>query len=350
MAYIHSLARALPEFSIQQNQIQEFARSVFEGSNLDLNRLLPVFKNSIIEKRPVLKDMEWYSKSKSFKEKNQEFLENSLILGKLACERAILKANLSPKDIDGFIVVTSSGFVTPTLDARLIDILNLREDILRMPLTGLGCAGGAYGLARANDLSKIYPDKNILVLAVETCTLTFRPDDKRKANLIALSLFSDGACALVLNSKPKANSIQLLGSHSYKWKNSLNVMGWDVEQDGLQVIFDKSIPSLINKNYLEIFSNFINLFKLNNDDIIHFLYHPGGKKVLDAFKSALNIEEEKLSYSTTILKNHGNMSSPTVLFVIDEFIESKNFQSGEKGIIGAMGPGFTSESLLFETT
>lgn len=350
MAYIHSLARALPDFSIQQSQIQEFAKTIFAGSNLDLNRLLPVFKNASIENRPVLKDIEWYSKSKSFKEKNQEFLENSLNLGKLACERAIFKANLKPKDIDGFIVVTSSGFVTPTLDARLIDSLDLRENILRMPLTGLGCAGGAYGLARALELCKLYPEKNILLLAVETCTLTFRPDDKRKANLIALSLFSDGAAALVFNSKPKANSIQLLGSQSFKWKDSLNVMGWDVEQDGLQVIFDKSIPSLIHKNYPEIFSNFLVNNKLKNSDIKHFLYHPGGKKVLEAFQNALKIEDEKLIYSSSILRKYGNMSSPTVLFVIDEFIESQNFQSGDKGIIGAMGPGFTSESVLFETS
>lgn len=350
MAYIQSIARSLPESRLKQSQIKEFASTLFANSDLQLGRLLPVFENSTIKSRPILKDFQWYSQSRSFKEKNSSFLESALELGKTACLSVLSQSGLSKDEIGGFIVVTSSGFVTPTLDARLVDELDLNEDILRVPLTGLGCAGGAYGLARANEFANLYPGKNILLLAVETCSLTFRPADKKKANLVALSLFSDGASAVVLSSQKKENSISIEGSHSFKWKNSLDVMGWDVEDDGLQVIFDKSIPSIINKNYLEVFNKFLNKFNLSKNDLIHYLYHPGGKKVLDAFSESLEKPRDTFGYSAKILSEYGNMSSPTVLFVIDEFIKQKQFSPNERGIIGAMGPGFSSESLLFSTT
>ena len=194
------------------------------------------------------------------------------------------------------------------------------------------------------------PDKNILLIAVETCTLTFRPSDKRKANLIALSLFADGAAGVIISSKMKKQSISISGSLSYKWKDSLSVMGWDVEADGLQVIFDKSIPKIILEDYNRIYHLFLKKFGLNHSEMKHFLFHPGGKKVLNAFSESLQIGEDKLYYSNTILENYGNMSSPTVLFVIDEFLKQSHFQPSEKGIIGAMGPGFTSENLFFKTT
>jgi alkylresorcinol/alkylpyrone synthase len=350
MAYIQSTARSVPSNRLPQTQIKEFASAVFADSDLQLDRLLPVFENSTIQSRPILKDFSWYSQTRSFQEKNTCFLESALELGKSACLSVLRECGLSPQEIDGFLVVTSSGFVTPTLDARLIDELNMREDILRIPLTGLGCAGGAYGLARANELATLYPEKIFLLLAVETCSLTFRPADKRKANLVALSLFSDGASAVVLSSQKKEQSLFLKGSHSFKWKHSLDVMGWDVEADGLQVIFDKSIPTLIRKNYKDVFQKFLDRFKLPKEDLVHFLYHPGGKKVLDAFSESLGKSEETFQYSAKILREYGNMSSPTVLFVIDEFLNQKKFEKDEHGIIGAMGPGFSSESILFSTT
>ncbi len=350
MAYIQSIARSVPKNSLAQTQIKEFATSIFANSDLQLNRLLPVFENSTIQSRPILKDFSWYSQTRSFQEKNSCFLESALELGRSACVSVLQNAGLSTKDIDGFLVVTSSGFVTPTLDARLIDELDMKEDILRFPLTGLGCAGGAYGLARANELSTVYPEKIFLLLAVETCSLTFRPADKRKANLVALSLFSDGASAAILSAQKKENSIFLKGSHSFKWKQSLDVMGWDVEADGLQVIFDKSIPTLIRKNYKDVLQKFLNQFNLSQKDLIHFLYHPGGKKVLDAFSESLGKPEETFEYSAKILREFGNMSSPTVLFVIEEFLNQNKFEKDELGIIGAMGPGFSSESILFSTT
>jgi len=348
MSYIHSVAKAIPN-KLSQKQIQNYAKEIFSNSNLPLDRLLTVFENAQIEYRPVLEKLEWYSTSHSFVEKNELFLKHALELGSLACEEALKKCSLHPSEIDAFLVITSSGFVTPTLDARLIDILGLREDVIRLPFTGLGCAGGVFGLARARELSLVYPNWKILVLAVETCTITFRPSDKSKTNLIAFSLFSDGASALVISNQPKKNTIQLLHHKTFKFPNSLRIMGWDVEADGLQVVFDRSIPSIINSDFIKYYKLFYQSFS-SDIHFKHYLFHPGGKKVLEAFENILGLSEKNFFYSYKVLKEYGNLSSPTVYFVIEEFLNSRDFLEGEYGLTVAMGPGFSCEFLLFQTT
>ncbi|MCB1157119.1 MAG: type III polyketide synthase [Leptospiraceae bacterium] len=350
MAFIHSIASSVPAQILKQEEIKNFSSRVFDPGNRLYPGLIKVFDTAQIENRPVLENLNWYETGHSFKEKNELFLSHALSLAQLAGEKALQEASLKPEEIEILLVVTSSGFVTPSLDARLMDLLGLKEDCIRLPITGLGCAGGAYGLSRARDFAKAYPGKKILLIAVETCTLTFRPGDKRKANYIALSLFSDGAAATIISSEPKINSIELQSSYSYKWRDSLNVMGWDVEDDGLQVIFDKSIPFLIMENYGEIMDAFFNREKLSFSDIQHFLFHPGGAKVIDAFSSVLKIERERFYYTIEILRKYGNMSSPTLLFVIEEFLKDGKFSKGEEGLMTAMGPGFSCEALLFKTS
>ncbi len=350
MSIIQSIRHSVPTNRVSQFVVRDFAKNLFSGSSLNIDRLLPVFENTSIESRPVLMDLEWYGETKTFQEKNALFVEHSLNLAKSACEDAIRDSGYSKSEIGAIIVVSTSGFVTPGLDARLIDLLGLSDDIIRIPLVGLGCAGGVYGLARARELSFVYPDINILLVAVETCTLTFRPADKRKANLIALSLFSDGASALVISNRFKKNSIRLLRGHSKKYPNSLNIMGWDIEQDGLQVVFDRSIPSLILQDFAKVFHHFVNICNLQQKDIKHYLFHPGGKKVLDAFEESLQITQKDLHYSHDVLRNFGNVSSPTVYFVIEEFLKYSKISEVDKGIMAAMGPGFSAELMLFETT
>jgi alkylresorcinol/alkylpyrone synthase len=347
MPFIHSIFHSVPETIISQDSVKQLARELFNDSGIDIDRLMPIFRNAKIDSRPICMPVEWYSRKKSFKEKNEEFLKHSLILAKESALGAIAKAGITKEDVGALIVVTSSGFVTPTLDARLMDLLELPLSIIRLPLVGLGCAGGASGLSRAREIANAYPDKYVLLIAVETCTITFRPGDKRKANLVALSLFSDGATSVVISAKEKKRSIKLTSSSSFKWKDSLDVMGWDIEEDGLQVVFDKSIPDLIHANYKEVYDSFVSKSKLK---ILHHLYHPGGKKVIDAISSSLNIPLEKLRYSEEVLRKFGNISSPTVLIVIEEFLQEGSFNSNEFGTIAALGPGFSSEILIFETT
>ena len=350
MSYIHSVAREVPAQTVKQEDVREFAKSIFKNSDLDIDKYLPVFENSKIKSRPVLKDISWYGETKSFKEKNELFVMHATEMAEKSARLSIEKANLLPSEIDIIIVVTSSGFVTPTLDAKLIDLLGLSTDVKRIPIIGLGCAGGANSIGRAGELSKLYPDKNILVITVETCTLTFRPADKRKSNLIALSLFSDGSSSMIVSGREKKDSIQIKTNASRKWRNSLDVMGWEIEMDGLQVVFDKSIPGLITKNFLEFYMKFLGENKIQKEKVKHHLFHPGGAKVIEAFANALTIGQENFYYSMKILQEYGNISSPTIFFVIEDFLKDQNFTGGELGLFSAMGPGFSSDLILFETT
>jgi alkylresorcinol/alkylpyrone synthase len=348
--YINSIATSTPETFIDQETVKDLAKSLFENTELDIEKYLPIFENTHITRRPILMPIEYYSKDKTFVEKNNLFYETALQLSKQAIQAVLAKSNIEASEIGIFILVTSSGFVTPTLDAALIDIIGLPTDCIRVPLTGLGCAGGAYSIARGREFAQIYPEKKILILTVETCSLTFRPSDKRKANLVALSLFSDGASAMIVSGQKVENSIRVLSSKSRKWRNSLNVMGWEVADDGLQVIFDKSIPLLIQRNFRAFYDLFIQEVKLDHKTIEHFLFHPGGMKVIEAFSESLQIDIEKFQYSYSVLKNFGNLSSPTIFFVINEFLNEKKFHPNEKGIFCAMGPGFSCELSHFETT
>jgi|JI9StandDraft_2_1071091.scaffolds.fasta_scaffold04460_5 alkylresorcinol/alkylpyrone synthase len=350
MSYIHSVAREVPVSTVKQEEVREFAKTIFKNSNLDVDKYLPVFENSKIKSRPVLMDISWYGETKSFKEKNELFVVHATAMAEKSARLAIEKAGMLPSDIDIIIVVTSSGFVTPTLDASLIDLLGLSTDVKRVPIIGLGCAGGANSIARAGELSQLYPNKNILVITVETCTLTFRPADKRKSNLIALSLFSDGSSSMVVSGKKKEKSIQIKTNASRKWRNSLDVMGWEIEMDGLQVVFDKSIPGLITKNFRDFYMKFLKENNVEKDQIKHHLFHPGGAKVIEAFANSLEISEDNFYYSMKVLQEFGNISSPTIFFVIEEFLKGQNFSSGELGLFSAMGPGFSSDIILFTTT
>jgi alkylresorcinol/alkylpyrone synthase len=350
MTYIHSIATYNPPNRVTQEQVKELGQEVFGEYADDFARYHTVFENTQISSRTIVKTVDWYHQVRTFTERNSEFYTISLQMSVKSANLALERANLQPSDIDILILVTSSGFVTPTLDASIIEVLGLNNDILRIPFTGLGCAGGVYGLSRATELSLLYPDKNILFIAVETCTLTFRPNDKTKANIIALSLFGDGSAALVLSGRKFSNSICLKHPFSYKWKDSLSIMGWKVNDDGLQVVFDKSIPELISKDFKAIYQLFLEKYSLKDGELSHLLFHPGGAKVLKAFESVLERTPDSFTYSWNILKAYGNMSSPTVLYVIQDFIEKKNFLSDEKGLLCAMGPGFSTELLSFETT
>jgi alkylresorcinol/alkylpyrone synthase len=350
MGYIHSISTSIPTTFVEQADVENLAIELFSGTELDIQKYLPIFQNTLINKRPILMPIEYYSKDKTFKEKNDLFVETAFELSKSAILNVLEKSNTQPEEIAAFFLITSSGFVTPTLDARLIDAVSLSTDCIRIPLVGLGCAGGCYGLARANEFTKLYPNKKILLVAVETCTLTFRPSDKRKANLVALSLFSDGASALLLSSEKKEESIEIFNSKSRKWRNTLDIMGWEVAEDGLQVIFDRSIPYLIKKNYLDFYKNFLNENSLENASIKHFLFHPGGAKVLQAFEEVLERDSSYFFHSYEILKNFGNLSSPTIYFVIENFLKEKKFTPNELGVFSAMGPGFSGELSYFKTS
>jgi alkylresorcinol/alkylpyrone synthase len=347
---ILSVGTALPEHRIEQHNIREFARILFASSFRDIDRLVTIFENSQIKTRAFCTDLSWFQSPKSFAEKNDLYVQHASSLSEAAAREALVKANLEPSQIDAIIFVSTTGLATPSLDTVLIKHLGLSQHVARMPLWGLGCAGGAAGLARASEYARAFPGKRVLLVAVELCSLTFQHNDHSKSNLVATSLFADGAAAVIVSTEGNSSNPELLGSYSTLIPDSEDVMGWDIVDSGLKVRFAKSVPDLV-RNLMR--QNLCEAAKANNiklEQIQHFVTHPGGIKVLQAYQEALLLEPEALNDAREILETCGNMSSVSVLFVLEKFMQRiSSVNAGEYGAISAMGPGFSAEHVIFRT-
>ena len=352
MPKILSVETEIPPVKITQDEAAEFAKQLFSSSFRDISRLINVFQNGEIESRYFVKDLEWFSKDHSFQEKNDAFIQHAVELGTKAVKKSLSHHQLTLDDIDAIITISTSGLSTPSLEARIMNQLPFSPHVKRIPIWGLGCAGGASGLSRAHEYCLAFPKANVLVLSIELCSLTFQHGDRSKSNLIGTSLFADGvACALVCGDESlaiKDNSDPLpsiIATQSTLLEDSLDVMGWEVKENGLYVVFSKDIPTLV-KNWLRPnVEEFIQGHDVRLDDIKHFVAHPGGKKVIEAYRDALGMTDSMTSESMKVLKEFGNMSSVTILYVLKEFME-KGCERGDIGLATALGPGFSSELLL----
>ncbi len=341
--YINSLATATPDNIIYQNQVLPAATDHFSNENPTFKRLMKVYINSSIETRFSSVPLDWYTKKHSFSERNSLYLKYGLDLLEKVSIDAIQKANLKIEDIDGIVTVSSSGIATPSLDALLIERLKLKRNTIRMPIFGLGCVGGVIGLARASNIALANEGKNILFVVLELCGLTFRHNDFSKSNIVATALFADGAAASILSTNKTDKT--LIASGEYTWENSLDIMGWDVKDDGLAVVFSKDIPTLVRKNFKNALLDFLNSHNLALSDINNFVCHPGGIKVIEALEEVFGLENGDLDISRDILKNFGNMSAATVLFVLE-----KTFSKNKKGnyLVTSLGPGFTAGFIIIK--
>lgn len=357
MPKILSVSTVLPPFEVKQQEAVDLTRSLFSRKYKDIERLLNVFQNGDIEKRDVCMPLEWYGQEHDFKERNDLYIKHAINLGVEAIQTCLqntetLQEAVDPSEIDAIIFVSSTGISTPSIEARIMNRISFRDDVKRVPLWGLGCAGGAAGISRAYEYCKAFPKENVLVLSIELCSLTFQKDDYSKSNLVGVSLFSDGvACALISGDQSEITVHSpvpsIIGTTSKLMPDSEDVMGWDIKNNGLYVVFSKSIPSIIT-NWLGPFVHeFLSSYGVSKDDITHFVAHPGGKKVLTAYEEALGFDSTMTTISRDVLRNHGNMSSPTVLYVLKQFMASKP-EAGEYGIMAALGPGFCGELLLLQ--
>ncbi|WP_416826687.1 type III polyketide synthase [Ectobacillus polymachus] len=358
MSKIVSVGICPPPHVCTQQSIERFVSHLFEGSFKDLNRLLNVFTNGQIEKRHFAKGLEWFQEEHSFEERNATYIDCAVSLGIEAIQNCLqserfLKEAVPMKEINAFFFVSSTGFATPTIDAKIMNALPFSSHTKRIPIWGLGCAGGAAGLSRAFEYCQAFPKEKVIVLAVELCSLTFQRNDRSKSNLIGTSLFADGvACVLIAGDEASIpSSLSVLpvfrGSQSTLMKESEKVMGWDIRNNGLNVIFSKDIPTII-RNWLR--PNVIHFLRekgIELSDISHFIAHPGGKKVLDVYEESLEMNKEQTRISFDVLKEYGNMSSATLLYVLEKYLLQVN-KPGQTDLLAALGPGFSSELLLVE--
>jgi alkylresorcinol/alkylpyrone synthase len=339
-----ALATALPAHVLGQPEVTVRARHLFaERAGASLDRLMPVFANAGIERRYSTVPIEWYEQPHSWAERNRIYLENGLDLLERAARDALALAALKPEEVDAVVVASTTGVATPSFDARLIDRLGLKHQVRRLPIFGLGCAGGVIGLARAGDLARAAPDSNVLFLVIELCALHFRKNDTSKSNVVATALFGDGAAAAVLSCRGDGPALGPAGEHT--WPQSLDIMGWDVTEDGLKALFSRDIPALVRGQMRQVASEFLARHGLVFENIRHFICHPGGAKVLTALEEAFRLSKGALAEARGVLRDYGNMSAATVMFVLERML-----RQGVTGrmLVTALGPGFSAGFQLLE--
>ncbi len=312
----------------------------------DIDRLAPIFENVQVDNRNFCVPLEWFSEDHTFPEKNALYVENALELSEKSARRAMDKAGVEAGEIGAIFFFSTTGIATPSLDSKLIFRLGLSEHTRRIPIFGLGCAAGAATLARAAEYAKLYPDQKVLMVGVELSGLTFQRSDRSKANLISTSLFADGAAAMILGT---GTGPEILSSSSTTWPDTEDVMGWDLIETGLKVQLSKSVPVIVREKLRDDLEAACAKNQLDFADLKHFILHPGGAKVLDAFEEVLGLPSGDLTFSRGILRDHGNMSSVTVLFILERFLTSGEYAPGDLGVLSAMGPGFSAEHVFLRT-
>ncbi|WP_139822658.1 type III polyketide synthase [Tuberibacillus sp. Marseille-P3662] len=360
MSTVVSVGLSNPPYVLAQEEVMDFARDFYRNDFSDVERLLKVFHNGDIERRYFSAPIKWFSQPRTLKEKNDRYCEMAVSLGIKSINDCLnqvdyLSTPVEATAIDAIYFISTTGMATPSIEARIMNQLPFDVHTKRIPIWGLGCGGGTAGLARADDYCRAYPEANVLVLSIELCSLTFQYGDRSKSNLIGTSLFADGAaCVLVSGEQSSLKSkIQLpivpkvRGSQSTLMPNSEEVMGWDVRDEGLHVVFSKSIPHIVETWLQPEVKQFLQQYYLDISELHHFIAHPGGRKVLDAYEAIFNLERQFTDNARNILRNYGNMSSPTVLYVLDRAMRQAG-NPGEQGLVVSLGPGFTSELLLLE--
>ena len=336
------LATAVPSTILPQAEAKALARSLFGVRTGLFAQLEPVFDNAGVNQRHIVRPPAWYHGDHGWKARNQVYLEAAESLFIEAAEAALARAGVAAAAVDAVVTVSTTGIATPSLEARVAGRIGFRRDIERVPVFGLGCAGGVGGMAIAARLAAA--GKTVLFVTVELCSTSIRLDKLSKANIVATALFGDGAAAAVLRGGA-GGLAQLGGGAEILWPDTLGIMGWDVEDPGLGVIFDRSIPPFIEENMARGVAEILAKLGIDRTTVDRFTCHPGGAKVVAALEASLALADGTLDHERAVLADYGNMSAPTVLFVLERVLAA-----GMPGrtLMLALGPGFTTSGLLVE--
>lgn len=355
---IAAVASALPEHRFSQSTITAALKDYW-GERLQDTKLLDRLQSRVgVDHRHLAFPLQRYMTFGSWGETNHAWREVAEELGARAIDQALEQARMSRQDLHALFVVSITGVASPSLDARLINRMRLRPDIKRTPIFGIGCAGGAIGLTRAADYAQAFPDQAAAILAIEICSLTIQRDDLSAANMIAASLFGDGAAAaIVVGSRMGAERAtkspagsnsgpRIVGSCSVFYPDSEDVMGWDISENGFKIVLSPRLPEFIKANLAQGVDDFLAKYQLRRADIGSWVIHTGGPKVLEAIQETLHLRDQDLERSWDCLKRVGNLSSASVLLVLEDVVNNHRPASGTYGVVLAMGPGFCSEMIL----
>ncbi len=348
---LRSVGRALPEHYCRQEVLTEALAQEWKLTRETRAHLERFHRAVGVRGRHLALPMERYRDLDSFAKSNEAWIALASDLGTAAVHSALTRAEVAPADIDHLFFTTVTGIASPGIDAKLINRLNMRSDIKRTPLFGLGCVGGAAGLARAADYLRAFPTHAVVLVSVELCSLTLQLHDRSVANMIASGLFGDGAAALVLQGGGRADAApgpRIVASRSMFFHDTEHLMGWRIRDSGFEVILAAGVPRLVRRELRAGVDAFLDAQGLSLRDITHWIAHTGGPKVLQAMESALELPAGALARSWESLAAIGNLSSASVLFVAADLLDSKAAQPGEYGLLLSMGPGFCGELVLLQ--
>jgi alkylresorcinol/alkylpyrone synthase len=345
---IASVATAVPRHVVTQADANERARIVYP----QYARLDALYTNTGIDTRYSVEPVPWHLTTHTWEERTDSYQRNALELLEQVARQSIADAGLEPGDIDVIVTNTITGLAIPSLEARLMNRVGFRPDVERLPIFGLGCGGGVGGLARSVRMAQARPGANVLFLTVDLCSLCLRVNDPSLAMFVSAALFGDGAAGVVLRSRPAGKNAgagpgraRVGGLGEYFWSKTEHIMGWDIKNDGFGVVLSPELPSLMRERLGEALFPFLKREGLSLEDFDGFLLHPGGSKVLETAEESLGLARDQIRYSWDTLKNFGNMSSATVLFVLKAAL-----QDGARGryLMAAFGPGFSAYFIVLE--
>lgn len=348
MVKIKTVAKALPPFSRTTDEIVPYIKAWLSGQEERFQRkVLKIFRNAGVDRRYSIIDAEEMFQARGFETRNDLYIKGVLELSETCLRKALDKANWQAKDLDYIITVSCTGIMIPSVDAFLINRLNMRQDIVRLPVTEMGCAAGVSGIIYAKNFLQANPGKRAAVIAVESPMATFQQEDFSMVNVVSSAIFGDGAACVLLSSEDQAEGPTILSEEMYHFFNATQMMGFALKNSGLQMVLDQSVPATIAEHFPKIVHPFLEKSNTTIEEVDHLIFHPGGKKIVQTVEQLFGSLGKNIDDTKEVLRLYGNMSSATVLYVLERFLD-RNIPSGEKGLMLSFGPGFSAQRVLLE--
>ena len=345
---IKTVATQLPKYSRTTEEIIPFLDIWLEGQEERfIRKVKKIFEGAAVDKRYSIMEPSEVFTATSFEQKNDIYIREVIDLGEKVLSKALAKANWDPTQIDYIITVSCTGIMIPSLDAYLINKLKLRQDIIRLPVTEMGCAAGISGIIYAKQFLQANPGKRAAVIAIESPTATFQLEDFSMANIVSAAIFGDGAACVLLSSDLTDEGPEILDEQMYHFYDNEHMMGFKLTNSGLQMVLDIEVPETIASHFPDIIHPFLQKNGIRIEDIDHLIFHPGGKKIVQTVEELFSELGKNIEDTKEVLRSFGNMSSATVLYVLERFMERKPAK-GEKGLMLSFGPGFSAQRVLLE--
>ncbi len=346
---IAATATAVPPFTITREDVKTYLGRTFNINERRVEAMMSVVDNAQVQKRHCIFPIDYTIEPRPLSKTNEEYQEHAIALARRAAEECLAKAGVTPAEVDLIISVSCTGFMIPSLDAHLLNLMGFRNNIRRLPITELGCVAGAMALSRAWDFLRGSPDATVLVVAVELPSLTFQRKDVSQANLISAIIFGDGAAAAVVTNRATSGP-KILDVESFTLPGSMDALGFDLRDSGFHIVLSKEVPQLLREKIKGLVEDFLGRHNLTPQEMTAYLLHPGGQKLLTSVEEELGLSRCHTEFSWDVLRDYGNISSATILFILQEWLTKRRMNPGDYGLMAGFGPGFSSELLLLQWT